>query len=322
MIYAVMFHHFHDTQTESRAQGSMSASQFHQVLDWLEGRYTILSPAAYIQKVVDDRLAADEICLTFDDALESQYSIAYPVMKDRGLRAFYFVYSGAFTERPPMFEFFRDFRVTSYPSVDAFYDEFFSYAARMDENLIVKLNEKYPPNYLSQFSFYSVEDRRFRFFRDHILGDSFFPLMQSLIEASGYDVNMRRKRLFMSEDNLKKLYDDGNEIGLHSHTHPTQMQTLDKDSQQAEYDENHAFLSKIVDGNVRSMSHPCGEYNEDTLAILNAYGVEIGFRSSLSPLRIASALEVPRQDHANIIREMESETYEDHGIHKQPTAAS
>lgn len=308
MIYAVMFHHFHDAQSETRAQGSLSIAQLNRVLDWLERRYTILSPETYINRVVEERLKEDEICLTFDDALESQYSIAYPVLKQRGLRAFYFVYSGAFTEHPPMFEFFRDFRVTSYPSVDAFYEDFFSYAEKTDPKLIKRMNETFPSDYLSQFPFYSLQDRQFRFFRDHVLGDSFFALMGSLMEASGYDVNLRRKQLFMSENNLRELYEDGNEIGLHSHTHPTQMQALDETSQRVEYDQNHAFLSQIVKGTIRSMSHPCGEYNDDTLSILKGYGVQIGFRSSLSPLRIASALEVPRQDHANIIREIEIES--------------
>ena len=49
------------------------------------------------------------------------------------------------------------------------------------------------------------------------------------------------------------------------------------------------------------MSHPLGNYNDDTLKILKKLGINIGFRSSLSPSYIKSALEIPREDHANII---------------------
>ena len=55
---------------------------------------------------------------------------------------------------------------------------------------------------------------------------------------------------------------------------------------------------------VDSMSHPCGNYNEDTLNILRKMGIKIGFRSSISTAEIKSDLEIPREDHANILKAM------------------
>ncbi len=48
------------------------------------------------------------------------------------------------------------------------------------------------------------------------------------------------------------------------------------------------------------MSHPSGNYNDDTLKILKKLGIKCGFRSSLVPPYIKSSLEIPREDHANI----------------------
>ena len=42
------------------------------------------------------------------------------------------------------------------------------------------------------------------------------------------------------------------------------------------------------------MSHPCGDYNSDTLSILKDLGIQIGFRSSLEPNEIKSKYEIPR----------------------------
>jgi len=53
-----------------------------------------------------------------------------------------------------------------------------------------------------------------------------------------------------------------------------------------------------------AMSHPCGNYNDDTLRILKRFGIRIGFRSNNSVTHINTCLEVPRNDHANIYREM------------------
>jgi hypothetical protein len=52
------------------------------------------------------------------------------------------------------------------------------------------------------------------------------------------------------------------------------------------------------------MSHPCGNYNIDTLQILKSMNIEIGFRSDSSVTDIKSSLEIPREDHTNILREM------------------
>ena len=58
-------------------------------------------------------------------------------------------------------------------------------------------------------------------------------------------------------------------------------------------------------GDVVCMSHPCGDYNDDTLKILDDMGIRIGFRSSLSETTIKGKFEIPRDDHANIFRAMQ-----------------
>ena len=52
------------------------------------------------------------------------------------------------------------------------------------------------------------------------------------------------------------------------------------------------------------MSHPCGDYNLDTLSLLKGMGIQIGFRSNMSVKEIKSPLEIPREDHANVFNEM------------------
>ena len=50
------------------------------------------------------------------------------------------------------------------------------------------------------------------------------------------------------------------------------------------------------------MSHPCGRYNTQTLQVLRKLGVKTGFRSSMSKIRNQSTLEIPRNDHMNVLR--------------------
>ena len=62
--------------------------------------------------------------------------------------------------------------------------------------------------------------------------------------------------------------------------------------------------SVLGKGSIFSMSHPCGNYNSDTLDILKKLKIIIGFRSSLTPNYVKSFLEIPRNDHTNVLKEM------------------
>ena len=52
------------------------------------------------------------------------------------------------------------------------------------------------------------------------------------------------------------------------------------------------------------MSRPCGNYNNNSLKVLKKIGIKIGFRSNLIIKKIKSNLEVPREDHANLLKRL------------------
>ena len=85
----------------------------------------ITETTEYTQKIVNKSIKEFDVCLTFDDSLKCQFDILYPELEKRKLKAFFFVYSGAFFENPPMLEFFRDFRLNFFRNVDEYYELFF-----------------------------------------------------------------------------------------------------------------------------------------------------------------------------------------------------
>ena len=108
-----MFHHFHDDNKYPNLQGggSISAIYFHSIIDYIDENFNLITPDEYTQKVVKKSIKEFDVCLTFDDSLKCQFDIIYPELEKRKLKAFFFVYSGAFSENPPLIEFFRDFRL-------------------------------------------------------------------------------------------------------------------------------------------------------------------------------------------------------------------
>jgi len=290
--HAVMFHHFHN-EHHPASQGSISGEQFSLMLDWLSERYRLLNADEYLRKLDRNELEPLDICLTFDDALLCQSEIAVPILRSRNLRGFFFVYSSPLTGQPDYLEIYRFFRSTRFGSINEFYQEFFESAKTMTgDEYDVAEKEFDSREYLKPSTFYTPADKCFRLLRDHVL------------ERERYGEIM--SKLWMSNAHLKELASDGHLVGLHSFSHPTTMQLLDSDTQRREYAMNFEHLRGVLGSPSVSMSHPCGNYNDDTLSLLADLGIRIGFRCNNSITSIRSILEVPREDHAIVLREMQA----------------
>lgn len=303
--HAVMFHHFYN-EHHPQVQGALSGQQFHAMLNWLSERYNLLNADVYLYKFTHNALNEKDICLTLDDALLCQAEIAAPILKERNIQAFFFIYSSPFSGSPDLLEVFRYFRTTQFDSVEAFYENFFDAVRVTYPAFFFAAESKFDvKSYLKNYPFYTDNDRWFRYLRDVALGkEKYEEMMWLMMRKKEFEYQSTLKKLWMNETHLKTLKQDGHQIGLHSYSHPTTMHLLSKEVQIDEYKKNYAHLREVLSAAPVSMSHPCGSYNTDTLQILNSQGITIGFRSDLGNGKIQSNLEIPRQDHANILSDM------------------
>ena len=305
ITHSVMFHHFHNDK-HPPAQGSLSSSDFFKMIDWLNNQYTVLNASSYKEKFKNGTLKKTDICLSFDDALKCQFDIAVPVMERLGIESFFFVYSSAFGNNPDYLEIYRYFRTSFYKNIDEFYEDFFEVVEQIDKEKFSNQYSKYLSlNYLSDCPFYTQKDKWFRYLRDkYLIRSQYDDIMSILMNRKDFDINIAKKNLWMSEEDLVITESKGHIIGLHSFSHPTQMSKLSKKEQELEYQSNYKHLSKILSKPINVMSHPCGNYSEITLNILKDMNIEMGFRDNMSIKEIRSSLEIPREDHANVFREM------------------
>ncbi len=302
--HAIMFHHFHD-EFHPKGQGSISSSMFEKILTWLKKNYNLISADLYYKKVLENKLRKEDVCLSFDDALLCQYDIALPILEKNNLKAFFFIYSSPILGEPDFLEIFRYFRCIVYKSIDLFYMDFFNLVeANHKEKYVIKKKEFSSLDYLKEFPFYTKNDKWFRYLRDIFLGKiKYTKLMKSLMKKKKFNYKKITSKLWMADKHLINLNKRGHIIGLHSYSHPTTMRMLPVYKQYEEYLKNKEHLEKVLEKNsINSMSHPCGSYNKDTLEILKKLNINVGFRSNTSIQTIKSALEIPREDHANLIK--------------------
>lgn len=310
--HGLMFHHFHDEGTiHIRQQGSISAEEFDDILEYYEGNgYTILPASDYADRVRKGSLKDSDVCLTFDDGLLCQYDVAYPVMKDRGLTGFWFVYTSPWDGAADKLEVYRRFRCTEFDDIDCFYHEFFDIVSIEKPDAYGQMKDMKVDEYLSEFPFYTDNDRRYRFLRDvALVGNEYDEIMSKMMETKGFDGKALSDVLWMSPIHVTELSADGNVIGLHSYSHPTTLIKLGYEGQRVEYQKNKEMIEKQIGKSVTTVSYPSSSFDRDTIDIMKSMGVDVGFVTTMSHVaQYDEGLEIARDDHANILKRLKEKS--------------
>jgi peptidoglycan/xylan/chitin deacetylase (PgdA/CDA1 family) len=127
--------------------------------------------------------------------------------------------------------------------------------------------------------------------------------MDDMINQSNMNIDEIATRLWNTPPNINYLHNTGHIVGLHSHTHPTELKMMPYSEQLEEYEKNMSILTGIIGNEIFTMSHPCNSYNADTLKILKDMNVNFGFRANMES-GYSSSLEYPRLDHALLINKI------------------
>lgn len=313
--HGIMLHHFHDNKKHIVEQGSISKEEFESLLDYYAERYNLIGADEYYYKALRNDLQDNDVCVTFDDNLLCQYDVAMPVLNKRNLAAFFFVYTSPIQGNVEKLEVYRHFRHLLFKDIDEFYDAFFAvYEYKKKElNIDLSLENGFDSDsYLIQYDFYSLNDRKFRYYRDEVLGQCrYYQLMDLLLQKYNYDIEKYSKILWCDEKELKDINNHGHIVGLHSHTHPTRLCEFDYYGQLNEYCICKEILENCLGKRMTVASYPCGSINNDTEQIMKKLGIEVAFKESMFLFK--SKLMIPRIDHSDIIKEMKKD--EDNSIH-------
>jgi hypothetical protein len=148
-----MFHHFHGG-VHPKGQGAIDVATIARILDFYGDR--VLSAQEWADRAMAGRLDNGDVCLTFDDALLCQFEIALPVLKERGLTAFWFVYSSVFQGGMEPLEIFRYFRTVYFADFGEFFHTFMAECeASHGDELRKKTAEFDPDRSMTDYPFYS-----------------------------------------------------------------------------------------------------------------------------------------------------------------------
>ncbi len=306
MPFGVMFHHFHSRKIKKFGQGSIDKNQFENIIKFLKKNFTILTPEEWILKVEKKKLKKKDICLTFDDALLSQYDVALKILNKYNLKAFWFIYSSVFNGEIDNFEIHRKFRSIYYKNFDEF---FFNFSNHTDKNFILKKIKKYKIFFKFMKKFYPIysdKDIEFRFLRDHVLTQiQYNNILNKMMTEKKTNKKKLSKNLWLKNSHLKKLSNAGHMIGMHAYNHPYKLSELNYVKQLDELKKNFIHLKKVLNKEPISISYPNGSFNKDTLKIINKLKIKCGFLSNMKSYKKLYPKEyvLRRLDHSIVMKE-------------------
>jgi len=300
MSQGIMFHHFHG-EKHARSQGSISNIQLTKMIRYLKKNYNLLTAEEFLLKSNKKELNKSDICLTFDDGLKCQYDIAYPVLKKENIKAFFFIYSSIFDKKFNLMEVFRNFSNRCFKNIDSFYKLFFFIFKKTNLKKFIQFKKKFKKNYLKDYEFYSLNDRKYRFVRDIVLSKKEYEtIVLKMMKKKKFNYKKKFKSLFMSKREIKSLIKNKNIVGLHSHNHFVNISKINSAIQKKDYMKNYNFLKKNFNIKPVAASYPFGRYNLETLNIMRKLKIQIAFLSK--KINKPSNLTLGRLDHANLIK--------------------
>lgn len=272
------------------------------MLDGLERKYKIISPTDYLERLKRGCSDKDCIFLSFDGGLKSQVEIAYPILKERGLTAFWFPYTNVLQGEIAPIEIYHHFKFFCYKDVNVFYEEFLeSFANYVGKDRAERILEEAKKSLQYEWgSFYTINDKMHKYLRDEILSpDEMDRLMTELMQRHNYCSKKFYDQLWLNKEDIKMLSDEGHIIGSHSHTHPFGLAKLPAKQQFYEYSESKKVLESLLNKTIQCVTYPANSYSEVTIDEVKRAGFLYGFTAKRGG---KSQYEIPRIDHATLLR--------------------
>jgi len=301
--HGIVFHRFHQKGKRSTAVGSINQDELEKILKFI-GIKNIITPNQWIEKIKRKSFKKNDICLTFDDGLKSQYDYALPILEKYNLKAFFFIYSSVFSEQIDDNEFYNRLIFEKFKDSKRFTKKFLEISGLGLNIFKTKKYFNYHLNTKKFSSFYSEDEIKYRYVRNFYLSRlELKSIMTKIFKLKRVDF-IKARSLWISIDELKELSNLGHTIGMHSETHDLNFKGLPLVKQKKEYKSNFNFIYRTTKQKPLSMSHPLGSYNKNTLKILKQMKIICGFRATFcSASKINNSnLEIARQDPVHILK--------------------
>jgi peptidoglycan/xylan/chitin deacetylase (PgdA/CDA1 family) len=237
----------------------VSPGVFEQQLEFLKQSYNVLDLGELVEHCKRGSLPDRAVAITFDDGYEDNYSVAYPILKNAGLRATIFVTTGVI-ETGKVLWHHRIFRAFRYATV-------LRVAEIAGEPLhIVLESERGAKESLGRALTHART----------LPAEKCVRFAAEIEEKLRPDFNGWARVSMLKWGQMREMYRYGIRFGSHTVTHPI-LTRIDDEQIKRELRESRAQLQEEIGGPIAGFAYPNGQacdYDARTIGLLKQAGYE------------------------------------------------
>lgn len=282
----VMYHYVRDLKnTRYPAIKGLDVRLFREQLAYFKKHYNFITAAQLIDAYENGtELPPKSLLFTFDDAYIDHYAYAFPLLDEYKAQGLFFVPVKAIMNHEVLI-------VNKIHHVLAVCDKNINGLVQQVKSLLTPYEGK---DGVQSFDYYFEKlavanrfDCKEVIFIKRLLQVELLEPVRSVIINQLFtqyvtdDEASFSRELYMSKDQLKCMIRHGMVIGSHGYDH-FWLNSLTREEQNYEITQSLQFLDSIgVDRETLSIGYPYGEYNDDTLSIVNHFNFKLGFTTDV-----------------------------------------
>lgn len=290
----LMYHRIADVAVDPW-QLAVSPRNFEEQIQRLTKNFNVIPVLELIKNLQQRKLAANSICITFDDGYADNYLFAKPILEKWACPATFFIPSYFTGQQQPFWWDELEAVLLTAPRLPQIFqipiqDEPFQFNLEDDAILTAEQTQKHrlwkwpeaPPTQRCALYLRLWEQ----------LKPLHYPEIKTILEAiksrAGYSPVFPDALLPMQHEQLSELSENALfDIGLHTATHPA-LAYHPEELQYSELAENKKALQ--IYQPVNAVAFPYGNYNNSTLAVLRKQRIDAGFTTESRKLTAEAKL--------------------------------
>ena len=306
-LYISMYHYTrYIKNSRYPAIKGLELEDFKRQLDFFEENFNIITMEEVIEAVLKRRkLPEKALLLTFDDGYIDNYTVALPLLVERGLQGSFFIPAKPLV-KGGLLEVNRIHFILARGNEKDIVKDILDYSLKIKEKLSKELNIADRDILKELYKRYAVSNGR-----DSIDTSFIKKMLQEVLPAKNrteiIDIlfdkyvevseEVLANELYVNKTQLKVMKKLGMFIGVHGYEH-NHLALLTEEEQKKDLEKALSVMGEFIDEDAWVMNYPYGSYNETTLRLIKSRGAVLGLttKRGIADIKPDSALELARFD--------------------------
>ena len=306
-LYISMYHYTrYIKNSRYPAIKGLEVKDFKRQLDFFKENFNVVTMEEVIEAVQEGKkLPEKALLLTFDDGYTDNYTVALPLLLERGLQGSFFVPAKPLVDGG-LLEVNKIHFTLAKGNEKEIVKDILDYSLKIKEKIREKLNIADRDISEELYKRYAVSNGR-----DTVDTSFIKKMLQEILPAENrteiIDILFDKyvevseealaNELYVNKTQLKVMKKLGMFIGLHGYEH-NHLALITEEEQKKDLEKSLSVMGEFIDEDAWVMNYPYGSYNETTLRLIKSRGAVLGLttKRGIADIKPDSALELARFD--------------------------